>query len=124
MLLHEFSSHQVILDAALIDLVNRHLAEVTLRFIEDTLAMGKVELPEAIAFELILTDEVGVAMAEDGVKDPLGLDIALQVNLPDLLCYLPVEWIAGVGQRQGNHLLECVIEVFLVVVERGVAILL
>ena len=91
MLLHELPRHQVIFDAALFDLLDRYLTEVALRFNEDTLAVGAVELPKTVAFEFFLADEMGVAMAEDGMKDALGLDIVLQVNPPDLLCYLPVE---------------------------------
>lgn len=86
--------------------------------------MGAVELPKAIAFEFILADEMRVAMAEDSMDDLLGLDIILQVNVPNLLCYLLVDWITGVGHRQGNDLLECVVEVLLVVMEGRVAILL
>lgn len=81
-------------------------------------------MPKAVAPEFILADEVWVAMAEDSMEDLLGLYIILQVNVPNLLCYLFVEGITGVGQRQRNHLLECVIEVLLVVMEGRVAVLL
>lgn len=65
-----------------------------------------------------------IVMAEDGIEDLLSFDVIQQVNVPNSVCYLFVNLIVILELRQDYHLLEGVIEMFLVVVEGRVGILL
>ena len=100
------------------------MAQVAFRFIEDGFTITAVDLPKAIALELIFTDKMRIAMAKYSMENLLGLDIVKQINAPDLMCYLFIALVAGLELRQGNHLLECVVQMFLVIMEGRVGIFL
>lgn len=65
-----------------------------------------------------------VPLIEHKMKDPFGLYLALQVGVPDIYgCWLVVP-IVYFKLRHDNQLLQCIIEVFLVIMERRVTGLL
>lgn len=65
-----------------------------------------------------------VPLIEHEMKDPFGLYLALQVGVPNINgCWLVLP-VVGFELRHDDQLLQCIIEMFLVIVERRVASLL
>jgi hypothetical protein len=61
-----------------------------------------------------------ISLIENEVQYPFGLNLALTVDVPDLKRRQLVEIIIDLKFRNNDKLLERIVEVFLVVVERGV----
>jgi hypothetical protein len=110
----------VVINVLVIDLVDSESAEIVLGLRNDRVVVILIDLPQPIGLEFGLIDRVLVLFVEDEVQNLLGLDFSLHISPPDISGCDFEFFIIGADLRDDHQLLKGIVEMLLVVVERGV----
>ena len=110
----------VVVDAFFLDLVGSQPAQVVLGLGNDRKSVLLIDLEESKGPKFALIDEMLVLFVEDEVQNLFGLDLTLNISFPDVPGGDLVFFVAAGDVRHDDQLLESVVQVFLVVMERRV----